>query len=90
MICLKCGKETEENQVFCGECRQVMAQYPVKPGTPIQLPQRKNLQEKKTVHKKKQNLEKQIAYLQNTLRRLYFVVALLLLTVAALLFFLLK
>lgn len=40
MGCLKCGKETEEKQVFCSECSQIMEQYPVKPGTLVQLPQR--------------------------------------------------
>lgn len=41
MNCLRCGKETEENQVFCKECLEDMERHPVKPGTPIQLPNRK-------------------------------------------------
>ena len=40
MDCLKCGKETEEKNVFCADCLAVMARYPVKPGTPVQLPRR--------------------------------------------------
>lgn len=38
MNCIRCGKETEENHVFCDECLKDMEQYPVKPGTPIVLP----------------------------------------------------
>lgn len=38
--CLKCGKKTEGNSVFCGECLTVMERYPVKPGTVVHLPHR--------------------------------------------------
>lgn len=40
--CLKCGKKAPENAVFCDECLEVMARYPVKPGTVIHLPKRPN------------------------------------------------
>lgn len=40
MSCMRCGKEINENQVFCDECLADMDRHPVKPGTPIQLPQR--------------------------------------------------
>lgn len=40
MNCIRCGRETEDNQVFCTECLQDMEKHPVKPGTPIQLPVR--------------------------------------------------
>lgn len=40
MQCLKCGKKAAGKQVFCEECLAVMQKYPVKPGIPIQLPQR--------------------------------------------------
>lgn len=39
MECLKCGKETEFDHCFCNECMEQMEKYPVKPGTPVQLPQ---------------------------------------------------
>lgn len=42
MNCIRCGKETEENQVFCKECLQDMERHPVSAGTPIQLPNREN------------------------------------------------
>ena len=38
MYCLKCGRETEEGQVFCESCREIMKKYPVKPRTPVLLP----------------------------------------------------
>ena len=38
MRCLKCGVETPDNHVFCDNCLETMVQYPIKPGTPIQLP----------------------------------------------------
>lgn len=40
MSCMRCGKETEESQVFCAECLADMERHPVKPGTPVQLPVR--------------------------------------------------
>ena len=46
MNCMRCGKEIAEDQSFCEECLVEMEQQPVKPGTPIQLPQR---QERGTV-----------------------------------------
>lgn len=38
MNCMKCGREIEEEQVFCAECLADMENYPVKPGTVVQLP----------------------------------------------------
>lgn len=43
MNCMKCGRETAEDHVFCDSCRDVMAQYPVKPGIAIQLPKHKDI-----------------------------------------------
>ena len=40
MNCLKCGKETKENQVFCPHCLDVMKDYPIKSDTPVHLPNR--------------------------------------------------
>ena len=41
MFCMKCGREIEEGQAFCIYCLHGMAKYPVKPGTVIQLPKRR-------------------------------------------------
>ena len=49
MSCMKCGRDTQDPQVFCDDCLQVMERYPVKPGTPIQLPKRAPRSEKKVL-----------------------------------------
>lgn len=51
MYCLKCGKETEADNVFCAGCLEVMEKYPVKPGTAVYIPSRK-----KAVEDKKKSL----------------------------------
>ncbi len=43
--CLKCGKKTEGQAVFCNECLVIMEQYPVKPGTVVHLPRRQPRQD---------------------------------------------
>lgn len=53
MHCTKCGREIQENTVFCKKCLDVMKRYPVKPGTSIQLPQRAPAAAKKTASRKK-------------------------------------
>ena len=40
MNCLKCGRDIEEGQLFCGSCLEVMQKYPVKANTAVQLPHR--------------------------------------------------
>ena len=42
MSCMRCGKVSAEDHVFCTECLEDMKRHPVKPGTPIQLPVREN------------------------------------------------
>ena len=39
MQCMKCGRDLDDGQVFCGFCREDMEKYPVKPGTVVLLPQ---------------------------------------------------
>ena len=41
MNCLKCGRETTEDHVFCDSCREEMQKHPVRPGTAVILPKRK-------------------------------------------------
>ena len=51
MNCLKCGRETTEDHVFCDSCREEMGKYPVRPGTAVILPKRKKeIPIKKTRH----------------------------------------
>lgn len=41
MNCMKCGREVEDEQVFCADCLVDMERYPVAPGTVVKLPSRK-------------------------------------------------
>lgn len=40
MNCLRCGKETAGQQVFCAACLESMQAYPIKPDTAVFLPDR--------------------------------------------------
>ena len=69
MHCAKCGREIEEKTVFCKKCLEVMARYPVKPGTSIQLPQRAPSAVKKAApRKKKLSPEEQVLRQRKTIR----------------------
>lgn len=92
MYCLKCGKDTTGEQVFCDSCLQAMEAYPVKPGTPVNLPNKKsNTDPKKTSHRKRpMTADEQIANLAKHLRRSRFlglILAVLLLAASALLLY---
>ena len=41
MNCMKCGRETQGEDVFCQDCLVEMQRYPVEPGTVVLLPRRK-------------------------------------------------
>ncbi len=81
MYCLRCGREAEEEQVFCSACRENMEQYPVKPGTPIHLPRRQTAVSIKKKSRRKRLLppEEQVLHLKKSLRRTRVFVALLIL-----------
>lgn len=68
MYCLKCGNETLDEKIFCEDCLLLAQRYPIKPGTPIQLPrhdqQKKNLSQKRTI-----GPEEQVEALRKALRR---------------------
>ena len=71
MHCIKCGRKTQQEHVFCELCLEDSQRYPVKPGTPIQLPPRpQDLQVKKNPRKKKPEVkpEVQIARLRKSVR----------------------
>ena len=40
MHCLRCGRETENEQVFCFLCESVMVKHPIKPHTVVTIPDR--------------------------------------------------
>ena len=41
MNCMKCGRETQNEAVFCQNCLAEMEKYPVQPGAVVLLPRRK-------------------------------------------------
>ena len=57
MYCMKCGREISEDNVFCDSCLEDMSRYPIKPGTPIQLPTHAPVTEEK---KKPLRLKKEV------------------------------
>ena len=71
MYCLKCGKDSKE--VFCEECRQTMEQYPVKPGTPVSIPDRETYfaQKKAQQPKRKATAEEQLVQARKLLKVLF-------------------
>lgn len=68
MNCLKCGRKTSGNQVFCEDCLQMMQHYPVKPGTAIHLPRRDATFQEKKQHDRSREPSKEDTLLQ--LRRM--------------------
>ena len=81
MLCVKCGKKTEGDQVFCPHCLEVMEAYPVKSDVHIQLPVRPNAaaQKKQSRRKRPQNKDEEIARLRRKNRWLGFFTVVLLL-----------
>ena len=79
MFCLKCGREIQEQQVFCDDCLQAMEEHPVKPGPPVRLPNFKSqTAPKKQSHRKRVlSAEEQVLHLRKALRRMYVCVAVL-------------
>ena len=67
MYCLRCGKETLEEQAFCLECQKEMAKYPVDPGAVVQLPKRKQVSAKKPA-KRRLTPEEQVRLLRKRVR----------------------
>ena len=76
MGCMKCGRDIVEGQVFCSECLEKMERYPVKPGTPVLLPDRRKEAPKKAPTRRKLSSEEQIRRLRRLNRTLSFLLAL--------------
>ena len=71
MYCMKCGKDTKSDQIFCDSCLDTMKQSPVKPGTPIHLPTSTAPAVKEPVARKKQlTPEEQLPRLRAAVRTL--------------------
>jgi len=86
MNCVKCGRETAEERVFCDVCLSEMEEYPVKPGTAIHIPARNPEEVRKPQPKKKpvRTLSEQVLRLKKKVLRLRILVVLLLLICGAL------
>ena len=84
MACMKCGKDTQDGQMFCAHCLEGMEAYPVKPDVHIQLPSRNGESAlKKPTHKNRPKAA-QLAALRLQIRLLWAVIAALLLAIAVL------
>lgn len=71
MNCMKCGRETPGEQVFCENCLRTMEKYPVQPGTAVKLPQRKETTVIRRAPKRRTvNPEEQIKVLKTRVIRL--------------------
>lgn len=71
MECIKCGKKTTGTSVFCEDCLSTMADYPVKPGTAVYLPNRTEPAEPKPAlirPTKEKSPEEQLTRLRKLLR----------------------
>ena len=72
MNCMKCGRETISEQVFCPDCLAEMKHYPVRPGTVVQISNRKSGSTvKKQPRKKTVPLEEQVKILKKRCRTLF-------------------
>ena len=69
MECLRCGTQIEGNAEFCEACLRSMENYPVKPGTVIQLHRREvvSAQKKAPRPKRQSDLEAQILFLKKSM-----------------------
>ncbi len=88
MQCLKCGRQIADKQAFCDDCLQIMQDYPVKPGTVIQLPTRQSETEerKQQVRRRAPSQSEQLAQLRVKVRRqrwVIFALTLILVAIAA-------
>ena len=82
MNCLRCGRETTDQQVFCDQCLKRMESDPVKPGTPVYIPVRKAAPEPKKSRRHPKHArtpEEQLSALHRAVRRLWITVCVLVL-----------
>ena len=89
MNCVKCGRETAEDRVFCDGCLSEMGNYPVKPGTAVHIPARDPMEEIRKVTARKKpvrTLSEQVLRLKRKVLRLRILAAVLVLICGALCF----
>ena len=79
MNCMKCGRETRDDRVFCPKCLEAMERCPVPPDVAVWLPKRQPASAKKTAaHKRALSPEEQLVRLKRRNRWLTGIVCLLL------------
>ena len=69
MQCLRCGRETDGDQVFCFLCESVMVKHPVKPNTVVPIPER-SARLRSTPVRKPQKQEEDTEHLHRTILQL--------------------
>ena len=77
MGCMKCGRDIAPGQTFCQKCLEEMERYPVKPGTPLIIPSRRQDSARRAAPRRK-NLspEEQVKRLRKANRILSLLLAL--------------
>lgn len=85
MNCLRCGRETTEQQVFCDACLEHMSRHPVKSDTPIYLPVRKvgDAPKNKRRHRRERSAEETVVILRKRIRVLMILVVVLVMMFSA-------
>ena len=87
MVCMKCGREAPEGQSFCQDCLLEMEKYPVKPGTVVLLPKRRETASpKKPPRRRTVSPEEQLRILKKRVRVLTALLVLLLAMLASLVY----
>lgn len=86
MACLKCGRETIDNQVFCDRCLETMATQPVKPDAAVYLPHRKEIPPSKKGNRRRKQMteQEQIAALRHRIQNLWTTILVMVLLIALL------
>ena len=69
MQCLRCGRETDGDHVFCFLCESVMVKHPVKPNTVVTIPER-SARLRSTPVRKSQKQEDDTEHLHRTILQL--------------------
>ena len=75
MNCMRCGREIQDNQVFCPECLAEMEKCPVRPDAPVRLPRRPDPALRRSSRKKGPPEEEQVRSLKKQVVLLRWVLA---------------
>ena len=69
MQCLRCGRETEEDHVFCFLCEAVMMKHPVKANAVVNIPER-SVRSRNVQSRRQQRPEEDTEQLHRTIMQL--------------------